>query len=229
MTVLSPIQSSLSQRAPQATASGEIDASCRLPLFALVGGAALWLVLSSGLGVIASIKFHLPSFLAGSASLSYGRVFPASTNALVYGFAIPSGLGVGLWLLARLGRVPLAQPWLVAVAAKLWHIGVLVGLIGILGGDATGFEWLEMPRYAAVILFVAFLLIALHGIVTHHARSRRGPEEDSSRGRDVRLVATAATLYPSQWFVLAALFWFPWIYSTANLLLLIFPVRGVAQ
>jgi cytochrome c oxidase cbb3-type subunit 1 len=25
------------------------------------------------------------------------------------------------------------------------------------------------------------------------------------------------------------LFWFPWIYSTAELLLLIFPVRGVAQ
>jgi cytochrome c oxidase cbb3-type subunit 1 len=28
---------------------------------------------------------------------------------------------------------------------------------------------------------------------------------------------------------LAALFWFPWIYSTANLSLLVFPVRGVTQ
>src|SRR6266576_7351575 len=202
MTVLSSIRSSLSQRDAQATASGEIDASCRLPMFALVGGAALWLVMSSVLGLIASIKFHSPNFLAGSAWLSYGRVLPASTNALVYGFAIPSGLGVGLWLLARLGQVPLAQPWLVAVAAKLWHIGVLVGLTGILDGDATDFEWLEMPRYAAVILFVAFLLIALHAIVKPHARGRRGQEEDSSRGGDVRLAATAATLYPSQWFVL---------------------------
>src|SRR6266576_2422598 len=229
MTVLSSIRSSLSQRDAQATASGEIDASCRLPMFALVGGAALWLVMSSVLGLIASIKFHSPNFLAGSAWLSYGRVFPASTNALVYGFAIPSGLGVGLWLLARLGQVPLAQPWLVAVAAKLWHIGVLVGLIGILGGDATGFEWLEMPRYTAVILFVAFLLIALLGIAAHHARSRRREEADSSGSADVRLVTSAAALYPSQWFVLAALFWFPWIYSTANLLLLVYPVRGVAQ
>jgi len=209
MTAPSSTSSSPSRRGVQVTSS-EIDASCRLPLFALFGGAAVWLALSSVFGLIASIKFHSPGFLAANAWLSYGRVFPASTNALVYGFAIPAGLGVGLWLLARLGRVPLAQPWVIAVAAKLWNIGLLVGLIGILAGDTTGFEWLERPRYAAVILFVAFLLIALWGFATHHARSEQ-------------------TLYPSQWFVLAALFWFPWIYSTANLLLLVFPVRGVAQ
>src|SRR5262245_11563866 len=155
------------------TAPAAIDASGRLPMFALVGGAALWLVLSSLLVLIASIKFHSPNFLAGSAWLSYGRVFPASTNALVYGFAIPAGLAVGLWLLARLGRVTLTQPWLIAVAAKLWHLGVLVGLLGILRGDSTGFEWLEMPRYAAVILFVAFLWIAFPAFAAHHSRSER--------------------------------------------------------
>ena len=36
-------------------------------------------------------------------------------------------------------------------------------------------------------------------------------------------------LYVSQWFLFAALFWFPWIYSTANLLLLGFRARGMAQ
>jgi cytochrome c oxidase cbb3-type subunit 1 len=198
-------------------------------LFALFGGAAVWLALSSVLGLIASIKFHSPNFLADYAWLTYGRAHPASTNALVFGFAIPAGLGVALWLLARLGRVPLARPWLIFVGAKLWHVGVLVGLLGIFGGDATGFEWLEMPRYAAVILFVAFLLIALWGFVTHSNRSRRCEEADASVAGEARLVTSAATLFPSQWFVLAALFWFPWIYSTANLLLLVFPVRGVTQ
>ena len=41
--------------------------------------------------------------------------------------------------------------------------------------------------------------------------------------------AANARLYPSHWFLLAALFWFPWIYSTANLLLVAWPVRGVVQ
>ena len=36
-------------------------------------------------------------------------------------------------------------------------------------------------------------------------------------------------LYPSHWFLLAALFWFPWIYSTANCSCVAWPVRGVAQ
>lgn len=193
-----------------APSTAQIDASCRLPLFALFGGAAVWLALASVLGLIASIKFHSPNFLADSAWLTYGRVHPAGLNALVYGFAIPAGLGVALWLLARLGGATLARPGLVFVGAKLWHVGVCLGMIGILRGDATGFEWLEMPRYAAAILFVAFLLIASWGFVTHRSRS-------------------AGESFPSQWFVLAALFWFPWIYSTANLLLLLFPVRGVTQ
>jgi cytochrome c oxidase cbb3-type subunit 1 len=192
------------------TSPPQIDASCRLPLFVLFGGSALWLALSSVFGLIASIKFHGPGFLADGAMLTYGRVYPAWSNLLVYGFSIPAGLGVGLWLLARLGRTPLARPWLVTVGAKLWHLGVFVGLIGILNGDSTGFAWLEMPRYAAVILFCAFLFISLWGFITHRARAER-------------------ELYPSQWFVLAALFWFPWIYSTAVLLLQIFPVRGIVQ
>jgi cytochrome c oxidase cbb3-type subunit 1 len=41
--------------------------------------------------------------------------------------------------------------------------------------------------------------------------------------------AAAVPLYPSQWFIVAALFWFPWIYSASNLLLLVWPVRGVVQ
>ncbi len=187
-----------------------IDNSCRLPLFTLFGGAAVWLALSSGFGLIATLKFHAPAMFANCASLSYGRAFPAWSHLLVYGFCLPAGLGVGLWLLARLGRVELAQPWLIAVGAKLWHLGVLVGLIGILAGQSTGFEWFELPRAAAVILFLAFLLITMWGFVTYTRR-------------------TQASLYPSQWFVLAALLWFPWIFSTATLLLQIFPVRGLVQ
>lgn len=192
------------------TSPSRIDASCRLPLFTLFGGAALWLVLSSVFGLAASMTFHKPSMFADSAMFTYGRAYPAWSNLLVYGFAIPSGLGVGLWLLARLGRVEVAQPFLIAVGAKIWHLGVLVGLVAILNGQTSGFEWFELPRYAAVLLFLAFVLMAIWTFVTY---SRR----------------TEQSLYPSQWFALAALFWFPWILSTAILLLQVFPVRGVVQ
>src|SRR6266446_5917884 len=140
----------------------EINDSCRMPLLVMFVSAAVWLVIGSVFGLIASIKFHLPSFLADCAWLTYGRVRPAYINALLYGFGIQAGLGVTLWLFARLGRTTVAQPLLVTV-----------GILGILAGDGTGFETLEMPRYAALILFLGYLMIALRSALTFHQRRER--------------------------------------------------------
>ncbi len=188
----------------------QIDASCRVPLLALFGGAALWLVVGLVLALIASIKFHAPDFLADCPLLTYGRVQPAANDLILYGFAIPAALGVVLWIFARLSQVELVLPMVPIVAANLWHVGVLIGSVGILLGNSTGFLWLEFPRPATPLLFAGFVLIAISAAATFGQRQDR-------------------TLYPSHWFLLAALLWFPWIYSTANLFLIGWPVRGVAQ
>jgi cytochrome c oxidase cbb3-type subunit 1 len=188
----------------------EEDPCCRLPLLALFLSAAAWLVVASGFALISSIKFHSPYFLAGPAWLTYGRVHPAASSAFLYGFCLQSGLGVSLWLLARLGRSRLAQCRLVTAGAVFWNLGVTVGVLGVLAGGRTGFEALELPGCATPIIAIGYLLIGVGGALTFH--QRREPR-----------------LYVSQWFLFAALFWFPWIYSTAQLLLLTFPVRGVAQ
>jgi cytochrome c oxidase cbb3-type subunit 1 len=188
----------------------ELDASCRWPLLALFAGAAVWLFVASAFALIASIKFHGPGFLADYPWLTYGRVRPAAWNALIYGGAMQAGLGVALWVFSRLGGAKLSQPILAIAGAKLWNLGVLAGVLAILAGASTGFQWLEMPRYASVLLFLGYALIGVSALATTHRR-------------------TVRELYPSQWFLLAALFWFPWIYSTANLLLVARPVRGVAQ
>src|SRR5208282_337247 len=143
------------QDARAETPDSKIDASCRVPLLALFGGAAVWLVVGSVLAMIASIKFHAPDFLAGCPVLTYGRVQPAADDALLYGFCLPAGLGVVLWLLARLGQTPLRGAMVPVVAANLWHLGVFIGLAAILLGDSTGFVWLEFPRGSSVLLFFA--------------------------------------------------------------------------
>lgn len=188
----------------------EIDRSCAVPLLALFGGAALWLVLGSVLSLMASIKFHAPDFLADCAWLTYGRLQPMADNALLYGFCLPAGLGVVLWLLARLGQIPLRGVIVPIFAANLWHLGVLVGLFAIFIGDSTGFAWLEFPRGGSIPIFFAYLLLALWAIMIFAGRRERA-------------------LYPSHWFLVAALLWFPWIYSSANLFLVAWPVRGVVQ
>src|ERR1017187_4960852 len=91
-------------------ASADIDASCRLPLVVLFLCAAVWLLIGSAFALIASLKFHAPGFLADCAWLTYGRVRPAGFNCLLYGFCMPAGLGVELWLLARPGRTRVGPP-----------------------------------------------------------------------------------------------------------------------
>jgi cytochrome c oxidase cbb3-type subunit 1 len=189
----------------------EINASLRVSLLALFGGAAVWLVVGLLLGIAASLTFHLPDMFADCACLTYGHAAPAANDALLYGFCIPAGLGVILWIFARLGQTPLALPIVPVVAANLWHLGVFVGLGGILFGQTSGHTWLEFCRASSVLLFAAFILIAVTAAATFGARRER-------------------ELHPAHWFLFASLLWFPWIYATANLLLAPNePVRGVVQ
>ncbi len=197
-------------RAIAPVAPAAIDASCRVPVLFLFACAAFWVVTASVFALIASLKLHAPNLLADCPWFTYGRVQAAQMNALIYGFAGQAALGVALWMIARLGRTLLVQPGYVVVGVIFWNAGVKLGILGILIGDTTGYEWLEMPAYASPILFVACVIIGVCALLTFHQRNE-------------------PTLYVSQWFLLAALFWFPWIYSTANLLLVFFPVRGVLQ
>ncbi len=195
---------------PTSAESGEIDASLKVPVIVLLAFAILWLLGASALGVIAAIKLHTPAFLGGCEFLTYGRVYPAALNALAYGWGMNAGLAVALWLMARLARGTLPSGGLLIVATVFWNIGVKLGVLGILAGDSNSITWLEMPAYVVPFLLVAYALIAAWVL----AVLRRG---------------TSPYLYVSQWYVLAALFWFPWLYSAAQLMLVFRPVHGTVQ
>ncbi len=185
-------------------------ASCRVPVLFLLFCAAAWLLWGSLLGFMAAMKFHAPNLGAGSAWLTFGRIQPSQQAAYLYGFALPAAWAVALWLLVRLGRTPLRAPWIIVFGAVLWNIGVKLGTLGILAGETTGYQSFAFPRHAALILMVAYAMIGIPALLTFQGRSKPG-------------------LYVSQWFLLAALFWFPWIYSSALILLILAPVRGVMQ
>jgi cytochrome c oxidase cbb3-type subunit 1 len=195
---------------PSPAATGSIDASCRWPLLGLYYGAAGWLVVSAVAYLLASMSFHAPAMFADCAYSSYGRMAPLANNLLIYGFCIPAGWAACLWMLARLGKTRLVHGWFVIIGTKLWNLGVLLGAIGILIGDGSGYEFLEFPLYAAWPMLVASLLVGISGLNTLRARA------------DVEL-------HPAQWFAGLGVLWFPWIYITAMLLLQLWPVRGMAQ
>jgi cytochrome c oxidase cbb3-type subunit 1 len=204
-----PTATPVSTTVPATFAPAEIDLSCRALLLFFAAGS-VWLVLGTFLATWGTVGLHVPQASFGSPMFTVGRLRPAAMNALIYGFAIQTALAVLIWVICRLSRILLIGSRTITIAGLIWNLGVLVGVLGIMGGGSTGFEWLEMPRYTPPMLLAAFGIIGVVALVTFHFR--REPD-----------------LYVSHWFLLAGLFWFIWVYSAAALLLLYFPVRGVTQ
>lgn len=206
MTVTSPAPD---RSLPAGEAIRKSDASCRDAVLPLFWFAAAWAVAGCLLGLLSSLKFHGPGIGSG-AMLTYGRVYPASNFLLLYGALAQAGIGVMLWLIARLAGTTLRGGWAVLFGGLLWNVGMVSGAGAILTGNATGIDGFEIPRGPALMLFAAYCAMTLPGWFTMLRREEK-------------------PYYVSEWFLLAALFWFPWVFSTAVLFLHVFPARGVLQ
>src|SRR6202171_1023063 len=187
-----------------------IDASTRVPVLMFYTSAIVWLLIGTILAMFVSIKLHSPDMLSGVSFLTWGRVRPAHTNIMIYGWASMAGMGTAIWLMARLCRTILRHPLLLITGACFWNLGVLLGVGAIINGDSTGYQWLEFPPYAAVILFIAYAMVISWAVLTF--RFRRGGQ-----------------IYITQWYLLGAFLWFPWLYAAAQLMLFVVPVQGVMQ
>jgi cytochrome c oxidase cbb3-type subunit 1 len=187
-----------------------VDLSAQKLVTFLFATSICWLLVGSALAIAASMKLHMPEFLGGSDWLTFGRVRPAHLNTMVYGWVSTASLGLGLWLMSRLTRVQVRNSVWLWIGAISWNIGIAVGTGGILRGDSTSIEWLEFPHYATPFLLLSFAVFMVEVI---RMMNRRPPGH----------------VYISQWYILAAFCWFPWLYATATILLVWFPVQAPAM
>src|SRR5881296_612385 len=135
-----------------------IDASTRVPVLMFYASAMVWLLIGTLLAGFVSFKLHSPDWLSDVSFLTWGRLRPVHMNVMVYGWASMAGIGTAIWLMARLCRTTLRHPLLLIAGGAFWNLGVLLGAGGIIWGDSTGYEWLEFPPYATIVLFVAYSL-----------------------------------------------------------------------
>jgi len=187
-----------------------IDASTRVPVLMFYASAMVWLLIGTLLAGFVSFKLHSPDWFSDVSFLTWGRLRPVHMNVMVYGWASMVAMGTAIWLMARLCRTTLRHPLIIVTGIWFWNIGVVIGVIGILMGYSTGYDWLEFPPYAAVVLFVAYALIISWAVLMF--RFRRGDQ-----------------IYITQWYLLAAFLWFPWLYAAAQAMLFVVPVQGVMQ
>jgi cytochrome c oxidase cbb3-type subunit 1 len=190
-----------------------ISRAVRLPVLFYFASGCGWLVVASILWLLSVIQMAMPAAwwsFAGVPWLTYGRVYPLALDLFVYGSASLFGIGVGIWILARMAQTPLLTGWLPLFAGVSWNVGLFFATWGMLGGGSTGREWLEFPPYAAFAIFLAQLTIAVWAV-------------------GLCLFRRQHQLYISHYYLLGAFIWFPWFYATANWLLNVAGASGVAQ
>jgi cytochrome c oxidase cbb3-type subunit 1 len=185
-----------------------IDRSLRHPVMFFMTSGAAWLAVSIILGIIGSTKLHAPEFLDGCAWSTYGRVFPAHINAFIYGWGFQVAFAVILWIMARLSRQECRSAGIILTAGHVWNFGVSLGVLGILAGYGTGMPWMEFPFFAWPVLLISYIAIVIWSFIQFRVRP-------------------VGHVYISQWYLLAAVVWFPWIFITANTLLHCLPGHPV--
>ena len=192
------------------TRLGQIDRSVSKPALLFFACSVLWLLLGSLFGVISAIKLHAPQFLGSYEPMTFGISRTLHLNMVAFGWVANAVFGLSLWLMHRLARVELPNTWMPVSGCLLWNVTLVFAFMGEAFGGMTGVEWLEMPKGFAPILAVAYFMIALWNIV---AFSRRKTEH----------------VYVSQWYIVAAVVWFPILFTVAEMMILWYPARGTVQ
>lgn len=206
MTELSPLPAA---SCPVRPLTADIDASTRVPVFLMATASVKWLLLALVAGLISSMKLHMPGLLSSWPAFTYGRLVALQDSVFIYGFASQAAMAIALWLICRLGGARLVGRGLVTTSMLFWNLGVLAGAYGILNGDGAVWEHFQFPQYAMSVLLLAYLLYGVAAVLTFAHR-------------------TECTMYPSLWFILAGLIYFPWIYASAMMTLWTPLVRGTA-
>jgi len=170
----------------ETAASGLMLLSC---LLLLAGVALLCLTL---------VKLAVPTLFADTTFLSYGRLRPATTSLLAYGFGGTFAQATAYYLTPRLVGTRMEHQSLALLAGSVYGLLVLVGTLMILFRGPSGPELAEFPPLLdwpiAALLLVPVLLVT---------SMIRGRSEDGS--------------YVSLLYVIGAVWWFPALHITASI------------
>lgn len=157
--------------------------------------ACVWLLVGSLFGLLVAFKLVEPGLLSEHAATTHGRVRPAHTMVVLFGWGGLALVGMGLYVVAKSAWLPMHQPlkkWELGaanLALALWNAGIASGVLLVLSGHINaGREYRMFPWPAMVPIAIALGLL----IVLFYRMLAR---------RQVRGV------YISGWFILSACVW----------------------
>src|SRR3954469_22263180 len=126
MDVALPAVTGLAAARPARAASASYD-DAAVRLFTLA--AVLWGVVGMAVGVLIAAQLAWPELNFGIPWLSYGRLRPLHTNAVIFAFGGCALMASSLYVVQRTSQVALFMPRLAAVVVRGWqHVRVAAAM-----------------------------------------------------------------------------------------------------
>ncbi|MBW8831271.1 MAG: cytochrome-c oxidase, cbb3-type subunit I [Burkholderiales bacterium] len=135
--------------------------------------AVLWGVVGMLVGVLIAAQLAFPDLTYGIPWLSYGRLRPLHTNAVIFAFGGCALFATSYHVAQRTCQVPLFLPWLAKFTFWGWQAVIVLAAITLPLGYTQGKEYaeLEWPIDVLIaIVWVAYAIVFFGTIGTRRVR-----------------------------------------------------------
>ena len=151
----------------------------------LIGTATFWLLFGTSVGEYLGIKFVAPD-LDHQSWLSFGRLRPVHTNSVFWGWASLGMLGLGYYIVPRVGNTTLYSLKLGWYTLILINAAVVLGTLSLLAGiNNGGGEYREYIWPIQLLFGIGLVLTLINFFITVGKR-------------------TTTEIYISNWYIISA-------------------------
>jgi cytochrome c oxidase cbb3-type subunit 1 len=123
--------------------------------------AVVWGVLGMLVGVIIAAQLTWPALNFDIAWLSFGRLRPLHTNAVIFAFGGCALMGSSFWVVQRTCQAPLFAPKLAAFMFWSWQAVIVAAAISLPLGYTRGKEYAELEWPITILITIAWVCYAI--------------------------------------------------------------------
>ncbi|WP_457324691.1 cytochrome-c oxidase, cbb3-type subunit I [Roseateles sp. P5_E11] len=131
------------------------------PVRAFALAAVLWGVVGMLVGVIIAAQLAWPDLGAGIPWLSYGRLRPLHTNAVIFAFGGCALMATSYHVVQRTGQTRLFAPGLAWFHFWCWQLVIVAAAITLPLGFTRGKEYAELEWPIGVLITIAWVSYAI--------------------------------------------------------------------
>ena len=123
--------------------------------------AVLWGVVGMLVGVIIAAQLAWPDFLGGIPWLSYGRLRPLHTNAVIFAFGGCALFATSYHVVQRTCQVRIFAPWLAEATFWGWQLVIVAAAISLPMGYTQSKEYAELEWPIDLLIAVVWVAYAV--------------------------------------------------------------------